>query len=112
MLAYMKFWAKRCLFKTFNGDPDDVLADIISTLGQPPARWWNEWRTRKEFFEPDGSWIQNFKRIYDPVFRTLNQRIWDMGRGMTPETCERNVEGGEVCALEEVLRGMLTFEPS
>jgi hypothetical protein len=35
-----------------------------------------------------------------------------MGRGETTETYERDVEGGEMRALEEILRGMLVFEPS
>lgn len=102
---------ERCLFEAFNGDQDDVFADIISTLGQPPPRWWDKWENRKEFFQEDGSWIHNIGRIYTPVFRPLHQRIWDMGRGTTPETSEWDVKGGEVRALEEVLMGMLAFEP-
>ncbi|KJZ70177.1 hypothetical protein HIM_10437 [Hirsutella minnesotensis 3608] len=91
----------------------DIIADIVSTLGQPPARWWDKWENRKEFFELDGSWVHNLQRIYTPVFRPLHQRMWDMGRGMTPETCDWDVEGGgEMQALEEMLKGMLAFEPS
>ncbi|KAK2591041.1 hypothetical protein QQS21_011273 [Conoideocrella luteorostrata] len=103
---------ERPLFETFNGDRDDIFADIISTLGHPPARWWNNWVNRKEFFQPDGSWIHNLERVYTPVFRPLRQRIWDMGRGVTPEICNWDVQGGETQALEEVIRGMLAYEPS
>lgn len=38
--------------------------------------------------------------------------MWDMGRGETPDTCQRDVQGGEMRALEELLRGMMTFEPT
>lgn len=38
--------------------------------------------------------------------------MWDMGRGTTPVTCEWDVEGGEMRALEELLRAMLAYEPS
>lgn len=38
--------------------------------------------------------------------------MWDMGRGKTPETCQWDVERGETRALEELLRGMLKFEPA
>ncbi|TQV94331.1 hypothetical protein V2A60_002633 [Cordyceps javanica] len=103
---------ERCLFETFSGDRDDIMADIISTLGRPPSRWWDQWENRNEFFNPDGSWIRNIQRIYTPVFRPLHQRMWDMGRGMTPETCEWDVQGGEMQALEKLLRDMLAFEPS
>lgn len=102
---------ERPLFETFNGDQDDIIADIINTLGRPPARWWDKWENQHEFFNPDGCWIHNLERIYTPVSRPLHQRMWDMGRGMTPETCEWDVEGGEMHALEKLLRSMLAYEP-
>ncbi|EGX92449.1 protein kinase domain-containing protein [Cordyceps militaris CM01] len=103
---------ERPLFETFSCDRDDIIADMISTLGQPPARWWDKWENRPEFFQPDGSWRRNLERIMTPVFRPLQQRMWDMGRGMTPETCEWDVEGGEMQALEDLIRSMLAFEPA
>ena len=103
---------ERPLFETFAWDHDDIVAEMINVLGQPPARWWNSWVNRPEFFEPDGSWITNFRCISTPVFRRLRQRLWDMSRGETPETCEWNVAEGELRALENLLRGMMTFEPA
>lgn len=103
---------ERPLFESFSCDRDDIFADTISTLGRPPARWWDSWENRKDFFELDGSWTRNIQRIYSPIFRPLHQRMWDMGRGKTPETCEWDVEGGELRALEELLRAMLAFEPA
>lgn len=109
---------ERTLFESFSNDRDDILADVISTLGTPPARWWSNWVNRKDFFRKDffeqdaGAWSSNMQRIYTPVFRPLHQRMWDMGRGETPETCERDVEGGELRALEELLRAMLAYEPA
>lgn len=103
---------ERPLLETFSCDRDDVLADTISTLGRPPARWWDSWENRQDFFEQDGSWVSNIKRIYTPVFRPLRQRLWEMGRGQTPVTCDWDVEGGELRALEELLKAMLTFEPA
>ncbi|KFH45653.1 hypothetical protein ACRE_035280 [Hapsidospora chrysogenum ATCC 11550] len=38
--------------------------------------------------------------------------MWEMGRGETPETCEWDVEGGELRALEELLSAMLAYEPA
>ncbi len=35
-----------------------------------------------------------------------------MGRGETPETCQWDVEMGEMEALEDMLRRMLKYEPS
>lgn len=50
-------------------------------------------------------------RITKPKFRWLHQKMWDMGRGKTPETCRWDVAGGEMRALEELLRGMMAFQP-
>ncbi|PGH05300.1 CMGC/SRPK protein kinase [Blastomyces parvus] len=103
---------ERPLFETFAWDPDDIIFEMTNTLGQPPARWWNSWANRSEFFNPDGLWITNFRRISTPVFRRLHQRMWDMGRGETPEACEWDVIGGELKALEDMLRAMMRFEPA
>lgn len=102
---------ERALFESFSWDQDNILADMISTLGDLPARWWDKWEKRSEFFTPDGSWLREIKRIYTPGSRPLNQRMWDMGRGEAPETCQWDVERGEMRTFEELLRGMLNFEP-
>ncbi|KAL4933346.1 kinase-like domain-containing protein [Aspergillus undulatus] len=79
---------ERPVFETFSWNPDDIISEMISTLGQLPARWWISWENRPQFFNPDGSWISDYHRIATPVFRRLHQRMWDMGRGEAPETCE------------------------
>ncbi|KAI0915065.1 kinase domain-containing protein [Ustulina deusta] len=101
---------EQALFETFGWDRDDIMADMVNTLGLSPTRWWDKWGDRKEFFEPDGSWVCNMKRVYTPAFRPLHQRIWDMGHGETHETCQWDVERGEMWALEELLRSMMAFE--
>jgi serine/threonine protein kinase len=105
---------ERPLFETFGSDPDDVIREIINTLGRPPQRWWDNWAARGEVFGEDGSWKTPYLgcgRVYTPAFRRLHQRMWEMGRGETPETCQWDVEGGEMRALEDMLRGMMAFEP-
>lgn len=103
---------ERSLFETFTWDRDDILADVVNTLGPPPQRWWDAWANRGEFFEQDGGWRKGrINRIYSPVWRRLNQRMWDMGRGEKPESCEWDVEGGEMRALEDLFRGVLAWEP-
>lgn len=103
---------ERPLFETFSWDHDDIICEMVNTLGQLPQRWWDKWANRGEFFEYDGSWqYGGVDRILTPAFRRLHQRMWHMGRGETPETCEWDVEGGEMRALEDLLKGMLVFEP-
>lgn len=97
---------ERPLFESFNCDRDDILADTITTLGLPPARWWDLGRIARTSLN---MMTRNIQRIYTPVLRPLHQRMRDMGRGKTPETCEWDVEAGEMRALEEVLRVMLAW---
>lgn len=103
---------ERPLFETFAWDRDDIVAEMINTLGLPHIRWWNSWAKRSEFFEEDGSWVADFRRISTPVFRRLHQRLWDMGCGETEQMCQWDVAGGGLCALEDLLRAMMAFEPA
>ncbi|KAL4780356.1 hypothetical protein BJX76DRAFT_338121 [Aspergillus varians] len=36
---------ERLLFETFVWDPDDIIAEMVNTVGLPPSRWWDSWRT-------------------------------------------------------------------
>ncbi|RAL16730.1 kinase-like protein [Aspergillus homomorphus CBS 101889] len=103
---------ERPLFETFAWDRDDIVAEMVNTLGHPPSRGWNAWAKRSEFFEDDGSWVADFRRISTPVFRRLRRRLWDMGRGETELLCEWDVAAGEFRALGELLQAMLAFEPA
>ena len=85
---------------------------MVKTLGRPPERWWSSCANRHEFFNADGSWTTDFQRIGTPTFRRLHQRLWDMGRGDTPETCEWGVASGKFRALEDFLKSMLAFAPA
>ncbi|PYH79687.1 kinase domain-containing protein [Aspergillus uvarum CBS 121591] len=66
---------ERPLVETFAWDRDDIVAEMVTTLGPPPLRWWNSWALRA----PNSS-----------------------GR----------MGGGELRALEDLLRAMMAFEPS
>jgi serine/threonine-protein kinase SRPK3 len=53
-----------------------------------------------------------FNRIQSPVFRPLEQRLWDVGRGETPHTCvlARNDMASPRC--QSLLVAMLEYEPA
>ncbi|KAJ5280227.1 SR protein-specific kinase Dsk1 [Penicillium angulare] len=96
---------ERPIFETFSCHRDDMFGEMVNTLGEPPLRWW-------KFFKEDGSRIADFSRFNTPAFRCLPQRPWEMGRGETEQTCEWDVAGGDLRALEDMLRAMLAFEPT
>lgn len=93
------------LFECTFQSRDYVLAEIVATLGLPPPRWWDSWENRSDFIQPVGSCVRPAKRICAPDHRSLHQRMLDMGRS-------ENFEEGEMEALEEMLGGMLKYEPA
>lgn len=101
---------ERPLFETWADDPDDVIGEMVSTLGKLPMRWWQNWDKRPEFFLDNGAWNPGSNRIQSPGFRPLGQRLWDMGRGETPQTC--GLSEMEMASLKSLLLAMLTYEPS
>ncbi|KAL9098137.1 MAG: hypothetical protein Q9163_006147 [Psora crenata] len=42
------------LFKCFMPNADEVLSEVVDTLGRLPERWWEKWEHRGEFYEEDG----------------------------------------------------------
>ncbi|KAL4961928.1 kinase domain-containing protein [Aspergillus stella-maris] len=86
---------RRRLFEAFAWCPDDIIGEMA----------------RSESLNQNGAWVSDFKRFKDPDSRSLHQKMWTMERGKTPETCEWDVQGGEMRALEDMLRSMMSFEP-
>lgn len=89
-------------------DKDHVLAEMVSTLGDLPERWWHLWEMKTDFFLDDGSWKTDTHRSHAPYSRPLAERLRNMGRGEDPETCEFSQQ--EMASLEELLKKMLAYE--
>lgn len=100
---------ERPLFEAFIPNEDDTIAEMVSTLGMLPSRWWNQWRKRQDYFLEDGHWNPKFTGLMSPVRRPLIQRLWGMGRGQKPDQCEFCLEMAD---LEKLLLAMLKYEPT
>lgn len=100
---------ERGLFEAFVPNEDDLLAEMVSTLGRLPRRWWDRWQRRSDYFLEDGSWNPQFKGFMSPITRPLRERLWAMGRGQSPEQCD--FVGEELSNLEKLLVEMLIYEP-
>jgi serine/threonine-protein kinase SRPK3 len=58
-MSYRDLWALACcifelrakqqLFEALFGTPDEVLHQIVQTLGKLPATWWEDWKERSEY---------------------------------------------------------------
>lgn len=93
-------------------DEDHALAEMISTLGPLPDRWWRKWSTKGEFFLDDGTWKQDTARCHAPYSRPLSERLRIMGRGEGKEEGGEGFSSKELTALEAFLRSLLMYEPS
>lgn len=97
---------ERPLFEGFLPDEDDILAEHISAIGQLPPDWWDVWEKRYDFFIDKGKWKEDTKRAHEPRFRSLAERVEDMGR---------NEDGGfsahEKSDIVDMLTEMLVFRP-
>jgi hypothetical protein len=91
--------------KIFLPDEDHVVAEMISTLGALPARWWDKWEKKGDFFLEDGSWKVGTHRAHAPWSRSLEERLKLMGR-------EGEFGLDEIFHFENLLRSMLAYEPT
>lgn len=86
-------------------DEDHAIAEMISTLGPLPKRLWDRWEKKGDFFLPNGSWKKDTNCAHAPWSRPLGERLGLMGR-------QSEFGADEIVALENLLRGMLNYEPS
>lgn len=94
------------LFESYFGHVDDVIYDMVDALGMLPKRLWDAWQPqdeyRKKAWAPGGTGVQATDAW--PLARRIEaMRPLDVVEGMVP---------AEAAALEELLRGMLKYEPS
>ena len=97
---------ERPLFEGLFPDRDDIISEMVSTLGLLPRHWWDTWSAREEFFNEDGSWKTDMKRHYDAKSRPLLLRVQQNGRQKDPEFTDAEIE-----SLTKMLRSMLEYDP-
>ncbi|OJI88158.1 hypothetical protein ABZX51_009210 [Aspergillus tubingensis] len=89
----------RPLFEPWSDTPEDVIWEMVSMLGgELPERWGQ----RSDF-------TRALMKVVGTGGRSLDERLWAMGRGETSSTCEfRELE---MDCLRRLLGGMLVYEP-
>ena len=101
---------ERPLFEMFYPNEDELLGEMVSTLGKLPNRWRHQRQNRPYYFLEDGSSSPESSGHISVSTRPLIQRLWDMARGETPEQCELSRE--EMESLKELLAATFRYEPS
>ncbi len=100
----------KSLFEGFMPTTDDVLSEIVDTLGRLPERWWWKWEARGEYYEDGRKKIEDLTEEYQEV-KPLAVRIGRM-RSTPPaaKKAEQLSEEDQV-GLRLLLEGCLRYEP-
>lgn len=83
---------------------DRTLAEQIEALGPLPARLWDSWANRAEWFTEDGKPSNNLG------YRSLKELIDAYIVKAAPERSDHVVDEAEAQALEKLLRAMLALD--
>jgi serine/threonine-protein kinase SRPK3 len=96
VLIHMVLSGGGLLFNSYHGIQKVVLREMVLTLGKLPDRWWTKWEDRSEYFDKNGTFIGDRKRL-TPVSGKLLKIPSD------------RMEGEELKELESVIRMMVTY---
>ncbi|EQL01125.1 hypothetical protein G6O67_003591 [Ophiocordyceps sinensis] len=92
-----------------SGDYDEAIEGIIRTLGPLPERWWQSAFCHPRFFTPDRkSRVASPQYLASRTSEPLLEQLLEINR----ETFRWDVLGGELDALHQLFRAMLTLDPS
>jgi serine/threonine protein kinase len=100
------------LFDSFFASPDQLLRQVVQTLGRLPDRWWRAWPARTLFFDdasgkPHQSWAHVPAGRPLAVEFPLHDCIADIGT----ESAAPAPSVVEAAQLEDLLAQLLRYEP-
>lgn len=95
------------LLTSFMPYRDEILVEMVRTLGKLPEMWWGKWDARQRYFEEDGTFKPEFANLIgEPRTIDIKERVSTLMRDtdgyLDPEEC---------LVLERMLGGMLRYEP-
>ncbi|KAG6905609.1 hypothetical protein DXG01_001715 [Tephrocybe rancida] len=97
------------LLESFFVDRDEIIIEMVRTLGKLPDRWWSQWEKRDVFFEEDATFKPDSgDQSGEPRTVGLNERLGDIRRD--DDDGQRELSS-DLEALEVVLGKMLRYEP-
>ncbi|MCJ1306138.1 hypothetical protein MMC08_008956 [Hypocenomyce scalaris] len=110
------------IFEDFLSDREDMLRQMVSTLGKLPEPWWQAWEERAHYFEEDGAPKKQSTGGRLPAnLYPLREQIEDIGSEDTvgdlgaetdaADGQQKGLELLEIDALEDLLGSMLRYHP-
>jgi len=111
------------LFSSFLGGPDEVIRQMMQTLGKLPEPWWSAWEQRSAYFDENGRPKSTWENdIPLAVEYPLVEQIRDIGAEDEVDEDESPVETimeapgtrlseAEVFTLEDLMHGTVAYIP-
>lgn len=107
------------IFASFFGGPDEVIRQMVQTLGKLPEPWWSSWECRYTYFNDDGKpkthWPNNIPLA---VHYPLRAQIEDIGADGDESVTSSMLEPPgsklselEVDMFEDLLQRVITYTP-
>ncbi|KAF8485404.1 kinase-like domain-containing protein [Gautieria morchelliformis] len=63
VLMHLVLSGRSFLFNSPRGIKNEVLREMVLTLGKLPDRWWTKWEDRSEYFDDNGSFIGDRRKL-------------------------------------------------
>jgi hypothetical protein len=96
VLIHMVLSGGSFLFSSYHGIKQEVLREMVLTLGKLPDRWWTKWEDRSQYFDENGTFIGD---------RTKLPRVSGKFLKIPPD----RMEAKELEELERVIRMMVSY---
>ena len=96
VLSHMVLSGGNLLFNSYHGIRNEVLREMVMTLGKFPDRWWAKWEDKSEYFDENGTFIGDRKWLTPASGKLL-------------KISSDRMEGEELEELESVIRKMVSY---
>lgn len=123
--------AGAALFMSFFGGRDEILRQMVQTLGKLPDRWWSRWETRNRAFDESGkpkkTWTSDSLLAAEYPLREMIQDIGREDEYAENEDCVAKdqeasrslmepkgtrASDAEVDCMEDLLSSILKYNPA
>lgn len=99
------------LLESFMANADEIVVEMVRTLGKLPEPWWQMWGVRSRYFEEDGTFKTTPNASEERRVVDLKERVAKLIR-KTDMTPDMELDEEESLVLVRMLGAMLRYEPS
>ncbi|KAL9026838.1 MAG: hypothetical protein Q9196_004555 [Gyalolechia fulgens] len=101
----------KSLFRCSMPSADDILFEVVDSLGRLPDHWWTKWKYRGECYEDDGTKkVENLTEEYLER-RPLAMRVNQMRSSPPAARSAEQLSDDDLAGLQQLLARCLRYKP-